>query len=106
MPLPFVKTPLAHAHALPVMVPGTSLSLAYTTAQVTANAIGSPVVRLVATTDCFVLFGTAPTALNDGTSIFLPANQPAFFGIDPAHKISALQVSAGGTLYITPGQLA
>ena len=86
----------------PAIKPGTSLApLAYAGASVQSAAqVGSRVVRVVSTTDCFVAFGSNPTASN--TSVFLPAGKPEYFVCETTDKVAAVQVSAGGNLYITP----
>ena len=86
----------------PAITPGTSLApLAYigVSAQ-SAAQVGSRVVRLVSTTDCLVAFGSNPTASNTG--VFLPASKPEYFVCETTDKVAAVQVSAGGNLYITP----
>jgi hypothetical protein len=86
----------------PVIKPGVSLApLAYTgTSAQSAAHIGSRIVRLVSTADCFVAVGANPTASNTG--VFLPASKPEFFVCDVTDKVAAIQVPSGSTLYITP----
>lgn len=83
--------------------PGTTQSKAYTgTAGVIDNAVGANtrVVRVTTTTDAFIKFGTAPTATT--ADCFIKANTPEFFRVVPGtDKISAIQSSSGGTLYVT-----
>lgn len=88
--------------AVQCLKPGTTQSKAYTgTHGVIDNAVGSEtrIVRIVCTTDAFIAFGTSPEA----TSASMPvmANLLEYFEIDPTHKVSAIQSSAGGTLYVT-----
>jgi hypothetical protein len=81
---------------------GTHQSVAYTgTAGVITNAFGSGVqkVRVVATTACYVAFGAAPTATT--SSAYLPADSPEYFTVSPGEKVSAVQLSSGGTLHVT-----
>jgi hypothetical protein len=73
------------------------------------------VVRLVATVDCFVQFGTLPvaSAAASGNSMLLPASSPEYFGVPEygasgvgasAFTVAVIQSSAAGTLYITEGK--
>jgi len=86
---------------VPAIMPGTVINLDYTaTAATTSAAIGGEVVSIVATTDCWISVGAAPTAVS-GQGIFIPAkgNRELFF-IDPTHKISAIRNTANGKLNI------
>ena len=79
--------------------PAASQTVAYTAAAGTGTAVGAytQVVRLVATTACFVRFGgTAVT-----TDLYLPANVPELFTINPSDTISAIRLSSDGNLHIT-----
>ena len=86
------------------IIPGTSQKLSYTgtSAQSSAVATATTLVRVVATTACFIKIGTNPTAVAD-TSMYLPAGIPEYFGIEGGQKIAAIQLSSGGDLYITEG---
>lgn len=82
--------------------PSTTQSVAYTgTAGTITNAVGGQtrVVRLVATSAAHVAIGGAPTATTG--DVYLPADMPETFLINPGEKVSAVQVSAGGTLHVT-----
>jgi hypothetical protein len=58
-------------------------------------------VRLVATSDCWISFGAAPTAVASGTSsIFLPAGVPEYFWVYPGEKVAVIQNAAAGSLNI------
>ena len=82
---------------------GTTQKVAYTgTAAATTNAVGNStnVVRLVATTDCYLAFGAGPTATTG--SMYFPANTVEYFSVNPGNtKISALRVNTSGTLDVT-----
>lgn len=81
---------------------GTTQTVAYTgTAGVTTNAIGTSFVRIVCTTAAFVTTGTAPTATTAG--MYVPANCPEWFPIDPGHKVSVIRLTDSGTAYIMGG---
>lgn len=84
------------------MRPGASQTVAYTgTHGVVATAFGSQtrVVRVYTTTAGFVAFGSAPTATT--ADIPMAANVPEYFIVSPNSKVSAIQLSAGGNLYVT-----
>lgn len=85
---------------------GASQKVTYTgTAGTITNAVaaGVSVVRIVVTSDAFIKIGTSPTAT--ANDIFIPANVPEYFGIKTGEKVSAIQSSAGGTLYVTEGAI-
>lgn len=82
--------------------PGTHQSVAYTgTAGTIANPVGSQTyaVRIIVTTASYIAFGGGPTATT--SDIYMPAGLPEVFIINPGEKVSAVQVSAGGTLHVT-----
>ncbi len=80
--------------------PGTGQSIAYTgTAGTIANAVG-PHTHLVvawATSDAYLCFDGSAATTSDAP---VPANQMAAYVVTPGTKVSAIQVSAGGTLYM------
>ena len=81
---------------------GTSQNVAYTgTAGTISNAFGEGVtkVRVVTTSAAFIAFGQAPTATTSGA--YMPAESAEYFTVRPGEKVSAIQLSAGGTLYVT-----
>lgn len=84
---------------------GVSQKVAYTgtSAQSTAFGANTTLVRLVATSNCHVLVGANPTALADGTCLYVPLNTVVFIGVLPGQKIAAIQDSAGGNLFVTEG---
>lgn len=71
----------------------------------TAGTIANPIsaqtfnVRVYCTTDAFVKFGVTPTA----TTADMPVAGGVFeyFSVNPGEKISAIQSTANGTLYVT-----
>lgn len=86
--------------------PGTSQNVAYTgTAGVVTNAFGAgtSIVRVVLTTAGFVAFGTGPTATT--SDMYMAAGVPEYFGVKKggSYKVSAVQLSSGGTMYVTEG---
>lgn len=81
---------------------GASQAVAITGTSAQSVAIGAGVesVRLVSTTDCFVIVGANPTAVAD-TSMFLPAYTVEYIKLQPGQKIAGIYLIASGTLYIT-----
>ena len=83
--------------------PATSYDVAIgSSAASSAQAISANImaVRLVATSACYVKFGTSPTA-DTTTSFMLAPNFPETFLVRAGESVSVIQVSASGTLNIT-----
>ncbi len=59
-------------------------------------------VRLVATEDCFVEFGSNPTAAANTSMLISGDKGERYFHIHPGEKVAVIEGSTGGTLYITP----
>lgn len=81
---------------------GTHQSVAYTgTAGTITNAIGSGVqkVRVVVTSAAYVKVAKSATATS--ADVYMPADSPEYFTVAPGDKVSAIQVSSGGTLHVT-----
>jgi|694.fasta_scaffold57624_7 hypothetical protein len=80
---------------------GASQAVAYTGTAAASNAFNAQtsVVRVVATTDCFISTGANPTATT--SSAYLPAGTVEYIRVNPQDKISAVRRSADGTLYVT-----
>lgn len=77
-------------------------SVAYTgTAGTISNAVGEQTraVRVLVTTAAYIKIGSDPTAA--ATDVYMPAAIPETFLINPGEKVSAVQVSSGGTLHVT-----
>ena len=82
--------------------PVTTQSVAYTgTAGTITNAVGNyiQVVRVVCTSDAHIAIAVAPTATTSDLPV--KADEVEYFSIKPGQKVSAIQQSAGGTLYVT-----
>jgi len=82
--------------------PVTSQSVAYTaTAGTITNAVGSHInrVHITTTTAAFIALGAAPTATT--SDMYIPADTPILITIKPGQKVSAIQLTTGGTLYVT-----
>jgi hypothetical protein len=81
---------------------GTHQSVAYTvTAGTITTAITDGVnkVRVVCTSAAYVKIGNSPTATS--SDVYMAADSPEYFTIKSGMKVSAIQVSAGGTLHVT-----
>lgn len=74
-----------------------------TSAQSSAFAATTKKVSLVSSQDCYIKFGTNPTATAGAGSFFLPAKVVVKFGVEPGEKVAAIQSSAGGILSIAEG---
>lgn len=84
--------------------PGTTQTVAISgtsAAMSSAVAANTVVIRLVATTNCFVKIAASPTATT--ADMPLIANVPEYFRIDEnqSMKVAGIQMSAAGSLYIT-----
>ena len=84
--------------------PGTSqkITTSGSSQQSSAFSSNTTIVRLFSTQDCYVAFGTNPTATS--SSMFLPAGIVEYFGVTESSKLAVLQVTSSGILYITEGE--
>lgn len=81
---------------------GTHQSAAYTgTPGNTATAVGNGVqkVRVVVTSAAYVKIGQ--TAIASSNDVYMPIDTPEYFTVNPGERVSAVQVSSGGTLHVT-----
>jgi hypothetical protein len=81
---------------------GTHQSAAYTgTAGTITNAIGSGIhkVRVVVTSAAYIKIGKDVTATS--ADVYMAADAAEYFTIKAGEKVSAIQVSSGGTLHVT-----
>lgn len=85
--------------------PGVSqkLSTIVTSAQSAALGARTSIVQLYATQDVHIKVGANPTAVADGTCMFIPKLVAKMIGVAPGNKIAAIRDSADGVLYITEG---
>ena len=90
-----------NGNPIPVLRPVGNLNVSYTAVAAQSGAISENirVVRLVCTTDCYVLFGTNPTAT--AADMILLAGVPEYFEVENGIKISAIRYNTDGTLNIT-----
>lgn len=72
-----------------------------TTTQVQPFTQNTQHVRLAATSNCWVSFGSNPTANMNSNSVYLPANSPEYFYIVAGDRLAVIQDTAAGTLNIT-----
>lgn len=78
-------------------------TVAFTTVSVAAaTAIGSQTraVRCVATEDCYVVIGDAPTTATTVTGAFLPAREAESFVVTPGQKVAAIRATTSGVLNV------
>jgi hypothetical protein len=93
-------TRLYQLGSLPVIRPGATQKVTVGTSSNQSAAVDGNVVRLLATVDCHIAFGAAPTA--DANGLFLPANTPEYFACYGTDRVAAISESGAGALYITP----
>lgn len=80
----------------------THQSVAFTgTAGTISNAVGAQTykVRVIVTSAAYIKIDGSPTATS--SDVYLPADSAEYFSINPGQKVSAIQVSAGGSLHVT-----
>jgi len=84
-------------------MPAASVTVSYTGTAGTTTALPSTTntVRVISTTDCFIEIGTSPTAVAN-TGLYLPALTAEYFSCVGSAKVSAIQVTAAGSIYVTP----
>lgn len=80
---------------------GPGKNVAYTGTAGATSAIGAQTykVRVLVTTDAFVTTDSSTPSATSGA--YLPALSPEYFTTTPGQIVKAVQVSAGGTLYVT-----
>ena len=92
-------------HAIQALAPSTTQTVTISgTSAATANALSKEtvVIRVLATTACFINIGTGtPTATSANTPI--PANVPEYFRVNGTQtiKVAGIQLTSGGALYVT-----
>jgi hypothetical protein len=89
---------------LDAKAPGASQKVAVGAASAVSGAITGTQVRVVAIVACHVAFGSAPTAVGDGTCVYLPAGVPQVFTITSGWKVAAIEdptAAAAGYVFIT-----
>ena len=92
-------------HAIQALAPSTTQTVAISgTSAATANALSKEtvVIRVLATTACFIRIGTGtPTATTSDVPI--SANVPEYFRVNGNEtiKVAGIQLTSGGALYVT-----
>jgi hypothetical protein len=85
---------------MPVLAFGTTDVLVYTgTADETAAFVGSHIVRIVSTEDCFVAIGASATATS--SDAFLPGGVVEYLPVANGERVSVVQEDTGGNAYVT-----
>ena len=81
------------------------VTVAYTgTAGKVSLPVPSGVIRVMSTTDCFIeISGNGKLAVAN-TGVYLPAFSPEYFKCPDNPYVSAIQVSAGGSIYVSSFQ--
>lgn len=79
---------------------GAVQNVSYTGTAAASNTVAATtrIVRLVATTDCYVAISANPTATT--SSAYLPQGVVEYVRVNPGDKISAIRRAADGTLNI------
>lgn len=73
-----------------------------TSAAATAFNANTSVVRLIADTNCFVVFGAdsaSPTATS-ANGVFIVAGVPEYFRVSQGSRIAVIRSTADGNLYV------
>lgn len=65
----------------------------------TAITAGTQKVRVIVTTAAYVKIDKSPTATT--SDVYMVADSAEYFTITEGQKVSAIQVSSGGTLHVT-----
>ena len=99
------STNLGGVHQEHVLVDGLTVGLsskvAIGAASAQSGALAGAMVRLVSTQNCHVAFGANPTAVADGSCLYLPAANPIIVAITSGQKLAVIEDSAAGNLFIT-----
>lgn len=81
---------------------GSTQTAAYTSASASVSsgfATGTQVVRVSATTGCYIKFGSSPSATT--SDAYLKGGEPEYFVVTPGQKVAAIRTSTNGTLTVT-----
>lgn len=79
---------------------GKTQKVAYTATAGSSTAFTTDrVVRVVTSSDAHIRFGG--TAVVD-VDLYMPAYTPEYFNVPKGYVVSAVQVSAGGNMFVTP----
>jgi hypothetical protein len=90
-------------HSLTIGAGGTSQALSISTTSAQSSAIAGGSALIYSTVDCFTRADANPTALSNGTDLFIPAGVVFRADFAPGSKLAFITASGTGTVYITPG---
>ncbi|AWK90165.1 hypothetical protein [Azospirillum thermophilum] len=84
-----------------VLLPGTPQAVTIDAASRTSLPFGADttVIRLVATSACFLAFGPAPVAT--AGDHYLPAGVPEYFRVVPGMAVAVVRAGTDGTLHLS-----
>lgn len=82
---------------------GRSAAVAISSTSAQSAAINSDYALVTLTTAAFVRQGANPTAVSDGTDIYLLADITYRLNLKKGNKLAFKTSSSSGTAYITPG---
>lgn len=83
--------------------PGLSQALSISSTSAQSAVINAGSVVVTPTVDCFVRQGSNPTAVSDGTDMFLLGSVSYRLSLPRGNKLAFKTTAASGTAYITPG---
>ena len=92
-------------HAIQCLAPGTTQTVTISgISAATTNILdrNTVVIRVLATTSCFINIGTGTPTANTA-NMPIVANTPEYFRVDaaPGIRVAGVQMSSGGSLYVT-----
>jgi hypothetical protein len=81
--------------------PVSTTTISYSTTQRNSSPIVAEIVRLLATTDCYILFGDSDVVVTSSTGMPLSGGAPEYFTTYGKQYIAAIQASSSGVLSVT-----
>ena len=96
-----IATDIAQIEVGTIPTEGTTVDVDFDASVASAAAVTAGGVKLVATEDCYYVWGATPTATTAAPSTFLPAGV-IFISKSPGTKIAAIKRNVAGKLSITP----
>lgn len=83
-------------------IDGSTQAVAYTGTQGRSTVLGgqTTIVRIVCTSNAHLKFGGSAVAATTG-DLYITSGREEYFYVQPASYVSAIQDSAGGTMYLT-----
>lgn len=85
--------------SIPALMIENPQTVAITDTSAQSAAINSTVIRVIATSNCFIEFGENPTATS--STHYILANQIEYFGFTEGQLLAVIRESEDGTLYIS-----